>query len=102
MKKDDQPVAAESTEVPSSKEEQVHIKKEPTSPASTETKPEPKEAPKEEKKVQVFDVKYSCDTRKMAVKDGEYITITSINEARVKINGFDTGLSTGGKLVDFV
>ncbi|XP_020900220.1 glutamic acid-rich protein isoform X2 [Exaiptasia diaphana] len=90
--KEEQPAATESTEVPSAKEEQVVIKKEPT----TEPQPEAKEAPKEEKKVQIFDVKYSCDTRKMAVKDGEYITITSINEARVKINGFDTGLNTGG------
>ena len=44
-----------------------------------------------------LDVKYSCDNKKTAFKDGEYINIASITEARVRIKGFDSGANTQGK-----
>lgn len=75
----------------------VEDKKEPSPTVEAAKEEEPV---KVEKKEQVLDAKYSCDSRKMAVKDGKYITIMSINESRVKINGFDTEINTEGKVVN--
>ncbi|XP_020608100.1 uncharacterized protein LOC110046740 isoform X2 [Orbicella faveolata] len=36
-------------------------------------------------------VKYTCDTRKTAMKDGNIITISSVTQARVRIDGFTSG-----------
>ncbi|XP_068682348.1 DNA ligase 1-like isoform X2 [Montipora foliosa] len=36
-------------------------------------------------------VKYTCDTRKTAKKEGNIITISSVTESRVKIDGFTSG-----------
>ena len=36
-------------------------------------------------------VKYTCDTRKTAMKDGNIITISSITQSRVQIDGFTSG-----------
>ena len=36
-------------------------------------------------------VKYTCDTRKTATKDGNIITISSVTHARVRIDGFTSG-----------
>lgn len=41
-------------------------------------------------------VKYTCDTRKTAVKNEDLITISSITEARVRISGFTTGRNMFG------
>ena len=104
-KQEEHPVETPAAEVKDT-EESVEATDEPTPPSdNVETKPVPVEV-KEEKKVQELDVKYSCDTRKTAVKEGDYITISSVNEARVRINGFDTGINTEGtanffELLDF-
>lgn len=82
------------------KEKPSESKESETAAQEKEVKTEPvKTEPvkEEKKKEQVLDVKYSCESRKMAFKDGEYITITCINENRVRINGFDTGINTEGK-----
>ena len=42
-------------------------------------------------------VKYTCDTRKMAVKNDDLITISSITEAKVRITGFTSGRNMYGK-----
>ena len=42
-------------------------------------------------------VKYSCNTRKMAVKNDGIITISSITEASVKITGFTDEKNMCGK-----
>lgn len=36
-------------------------------------------------------VKYTCDTRKTAMKDGNITTISSITQSRVQIDGFTSG-----------
>ncbi|KAJ7354958.1 hypothetical protein OS493_029067 [Desmophyllum pertusum] len=36
-------------------------------------------------------VKYTCDTRKTAMKEGDIITISSVTQSRVKIDGFTSG-----------
>ena len=42
-------------------------------------------------------VKYTCDTRKTAKKEGNIITISSVTESRVKIDGFTSGKNMLGK-----
>lgn len=44
-------------------------------------------------------VKYTCDTRKTAMKDGNIITISSVTQARVRIDGFTSGRNMLGKLL---
>ena len=42
-------------------------------------------------------VKYTCDTRKTAMKEGNIITISSVTQARVRIDGFTSGRNMLGK-----
>ena len=42
-------------------------------------------------------VKYTCDTRKTAMKEGNIITISSVTHARVRIDGFTSGRNMLGK-----
>ena len=42
-------------------------------------------------------VKYTCDTRKTAMKDGNIITISSVTQSRVRIDGFTSGRNMLGK-----
>lgn len=42
-------------------------------------------------------VKYTCDTRKTAVKEGNIITISSVTQSRVRIDGFTSGRNMLGK-----
>ena len=42
-------------------------------------------------------VKYTCDTRKTAMKEGDIITISSVTQSRVKIDGFTSGRNMLGK-----
>ena len=44
-------------------------------------------------------VKYTCDTRKTAMKDGNIITISSVTQARVRIDGFTSGRDMLGKML---
>jgi hypothetical protein len=92
----------------------IDKKEEPVEPKIASPPPlEPKKTPvpakeekkmpvkaKEEKKVPVkeekLEAKYSCDTRKVAIKEEEFITISSITEARVRLKGFDKGVNTQG------
>lgn len=54
-----------------------------TSPSSTQSASDVEDSPE-------F-VKYTCDTRKTAKKEGNIITISSVTESRVKIDGFTSG-----------
>ena len=87
-------------------ETKVTVKEEPTEekkekiPPSEPKKPLETVQVKEEKvpvKEEKFEAKYSCDNRKVAIKEGKYITISSITEARVRLKGFDKGVNTQGK-----
>ena len=42
-------------------------------------------------------VKYTCDTRKTAMKEGSIITISSVTQSRVRIDGFTSGRNMLGK-----
>ena len=44
-------------------------------------------------------VKYTCDTRKTAMKEGNIITISSVTQARVRIDGFTSGRNMLGKMI---
>ena len=44
-------------------------------------------------------VKYTCDTRKTAMKEGNIITISSVTQARVRIDGFTSGRNMLGKIL---
>ena len=41
-------------------------------------------------------VKYTCDTRKTAMKEGNIITISSVTQSRVRIDGFTSGRNMSG------
>ena len=60
-----------------------------TSPSSTQSASDVEDSPD-------F-VKYTCDTRKTAKKEGNIITISSVTESRVKIDGFTSGKNMLGK-----
>ena len=62
-----------------------------TSPSSTQSASDVEDGPD-------F-VKYTCDTRKTAKKEGNIITISSVTESRVKIDGFTSGKNMLGKKV---
>ena len=43
-------------------------------------------------------VKYTCDTRKTAMKEGNIITISSVTQSRVRIDGFTSGRNMSGTM----
>jgi len=47
-------------------------------------------------------VKYTCDTRKTAVKDGNIITISSVTQSRVRIEGFTSGRNMLGNALGWL
>ena len=42
-------------------------------------------------------VRYTCDTRKSALKEGSAVTISSVTESRVRIEGFTSGRNMFGR-----
>lgn len=42
-------------------------------------------------------VKYTCNTRKTAMKEGDVVTISSVTQSRVQIEGFTSGRNMLGE-----